>query len=83
MILSFFQMPEEETFCVFVQLMNKYKLRELYKPSMAQLSTCFYQLESLVEVYIYTSFLPNIKSNLISKYLCRSCFQNFIFTSKL
>ena len=47
-------MPEEETFCVFVQLMNKHKLRELYKPSMAKLSTCFYQLENLVEVYCHT-----------------------------
>ena len=35
---------------MFIRLMNEYKLREMYKPSMADLSLCFYQLESLVEV---------------------------------
>ncbi len=44
------QMPEEEAFCVLVQLMQFYKMRELYKPSMADLSLCFYQLDKLVEV---------------------------------
>ena len=43
-------MPEEEAFCVLVKLMQNYKLRELFKPSMADLSLCFYQLEKLVEV---------------------------------
>ncbi len=44
------QMPEEEAFCVLVQLMHSYKMRELYKPSMADLSLCFYQLDKLIEV---------------------------------
>lgn len=44
------QMPEEEAFCVLVQLMSKYKMREVYKPSMADLSLCFYQLEKVIEV---------------------------------
>lgn len=43
-------MPEEEAFCVFVHMMNHYRLRELYKPTMADLSVRFYQLENLVEV---------------------------------
>lgn len=43
-------MPEEEAFCVFVHLMEQYKLREIYKPSMADLSVRFYQLQNLVEV---------------------------------
>ena len=43
-------MPEEEAFCVLVQLMNSYKMRDVYKPSMADLSLCFYQLEKLIEV---------------------------------
>lgn len=43
-------MPEEEAFCVMVKLMNAYKLRDLYKPSMADLRLCFYQLEKLIEV---------------------------------
>jgi len=32
-----------------VKLMQNYKLRELFKPSMADLGLCFYQLEKLVE----------------------------------
>ena len=44
-------MPEEEAFCVLVQLMHSFKLRDLYKPSMADLSLCFYQLDKLVEVW--------------------------------
>ena len=43
-------MPEEDAFCVFVRLMYDYKLRDLFKPSMADLGLCFYQLERLVEV---------------------------------
>jgi hypothetical protein len=43
-------MPEEDAFCVFVHLMDQYKLREIYKPTMADLSIRFYQLSSLVEV---------------------------------
>ena len=43
-------MPEEEAFCVMVSLMTKYQLRDLYKPSMTDLSLCFYQLEKLIEV---------------------------------
>ena len=46
-------MPEEDAFCVFVRLMYDYKLRDLFKPSMADLSLCFYQLERLVEVCMY------------------------------
>ena len=43
-------MPEEETFCVLVSLMNNYQLRKLFLPDMADLSCCFYQLEKLIEV---------------------------------
>ena len=43
-------MPEEDAFCVFVRLMYDYKLRDLFKPSMADLGLCFFQLEKLVEV---------------------------------
>ena len=43
-------MPEEDTFCVFVKLMEDYGMRELYKPNMSELGLCIYQLENLVEV---------------------------------
>ena len=49
-ILPTIQMPEEETFCVLVRLMTTHKLREMYKPSMTDLSICFYQLDKLIEV---------------------------------
>lgn len=44
------QMPEEEAFCVFVRLMQEYRLRELFKPSMAELGLCIYQFEYLLQV---------------------------------
>ncbi|KAI6173433.1 Ecotropic viral integration site 5-like protein [Aphelenchoides besseyi] len=43
------QMPEEEAFAVFVKLMENYRLRELYKPSMAELGLCIFQLECLIQ----------------------------------
>ncbi|KQK84237.1 hypothetical protein AAES_50343 [Amazona aestiva] len=44
------QMPEEEAFCVFVRLMQEYRLRELFKPSMAELGLCIFQFEALLQV---------------------------------
>ena len=52
------QMPEEEAFAVFVALMQDYRLRELFKPSMAELGLCMYQLECLLQV----SALQNYQS---------------------
>ena len=43
-------MPEEEAFCVLVKLMQDYRLRELFKPSMAELGLCMYQLECMIQV---------------------------------
>ncbi|XP_078285569.1 EVI5-like protein isoform X3 [Rhinoraja longicauda] len=47
--LLLMQMPEEEAFCVFVRLMQEYRLRELFKPSMAELGLCIYQFEYLMQ----------------------------------
>ncbi|KAM9797003.1 ecotropic viral integration site 5 protein homolog isoform 5-T5 [Syngnathus typhle] len=47
--LLLMQMPEEEAFCVFVKLMLDYRLRELFKPSMAELGLCMYQFESMIQ----------------------------------
>lgn len=43
-------MPEEEAFAVVVKLMQEYRLREIFKPSMAELGLVLYQLKHLVEV---------------------------------
>uniref|UniRef100_A0A7N8X2X8 Ecotropic viral integration site 5b n=1 Tax=Mastacembelus armatus TaxID=205130 RepID=A0A7N8X2X8_9TELE len=48
--LLLMQMPEEEAFCVFVKLMQDYRLRELFKPSMAELGLCMYQFECMIQV---------------------------------
>uniref|UniRef100_A0A8C8E1T1 Ecotropic viral integration site 5b n=1 Tax=Oryzias sinensis TaxID=183150 RepID=A0A8C8E1T1_9TELE len=47
--LLLMQMPEEEAFCVFFKLMQEYRLRELFKPSMAELGLCMYQFESMIQ----------------------------------
>ncbi|XP_066548312.1 ecotropic viral integration site 5 protein homolog isoform X1 [Amia ocellicauda] len=47
--LLLMQMPEEEAFCVFVKLMQDYRLRELFKPTMAELGLCMYQFESMIQ----------------------------------
>ena len=45
-------MPEEEAFCVFVKLMQEYRMREMFKPSMAELGLCIFQLENLIQEHI-------------------------------
>lgn len=46
-------MPEEDAFAVFVKLMKDYCMRDMFKPSMAELGLCMYQLENLVQVIYY------------------------------
>ncbi|GAB1599351.1 EVI5-like protein isoform X1 [Argonauta hians] len=53
--LLLMQMPEEEAFAVLVTLMQEYRLRELFKPSMAELGLCMYQLECMIQ-----ELLPNL-----------------------
>ncbi|CAL8309497.1 unnamed protein product [Lota lota] len=50
--LLLMQMPEEEAFCVFVKLMQDYRLRELFKPTMAELGLCMYQFESMIQEHL-------------------------------
>uniref|UniRef100_A0A8I3NM25 Ecotropic viral integration site 5 n=1 Tax=Canis lupus familiaris TaxID=9615 RepID=A0A8I3NM25_CANLF len=61
-IYSFFEvnsqeMPEEEAFCVFVKLMQDYRLRELFKPSMAELGLCMYQFECMIQEHLPELFV--------------------------
>ncbi|KAF2190805.1 RabGAP/TBC [Zopfia rhizophila CBS 207.26] len=44
-----FNMPEEEAFCLFVKLMNKYGLRDLFVQDMPGLHLHLYQFERLLE----------------------------------
>jgi len=50
--LLLMQMPEEEAFAVFVKLMQDYRMRDMFKPTMAELGLCMYQLENLVQELI-------------------------------
>ncbi|XP_049809443.1 ecotropic viral integration site 5 ortholog isoform X1 [Schistocerca nitens] len=50
--LLLMQMPEEEAFAVLVKLMQEYKMRDMFKPTMAELGLCMYQLENLVQELI-------------------------------
>nr|XP_020015138.1 ecotropic viral integration site 5 protein homolog isoform X2 [Castor canadensis] len=54
--LLLMQMPEEEAFCVFVKLMQDYRLRELFKPSMAELGLCMYQFECMIQLVCHLCF---------------------------
>ena len=49
-------MPEEEAFAVLVQLMQEYRLREFFKPSMAELGLCMFQLECMIQVLAALAF---------------------------
>ncbi|XP_066260329.1 ecotropic viral integration site 5 ortholog isoform X5 [Euwallacea similis] len=46
--LLLMQMPEEEAFAVLVKIMQDYRMRDMFKPSMAELGVCMFQLENLV-----------------------------------
>lgn len=54
--------PEEETFAIFVQIMQQYHLREVFKPNMYYLGLCMYQLECFVE-----DLLPDLHSHFITQ----------------
>ena len=60
-----FQMPEEDTFTVLVKIMQDYRMREMFKPSMAELGLCMYQLDTLVQEHIpdlYVHFQSQVKT---------------------
>ncbi|KAG7154430.1 Ecotropic viral integration site 5 ortholog-like, partial [Homarus americanus] len=60
--LLLMQMPEEEAFAVLVKLMQDYRMREMFKPSMAELGLCMYQLECLIQEH-----LPDLHAHFTSQ----------------
>ncbi|CAH1180184.1 unnamed protein product [Phaedon cochleariae] len=50
--LLLMQMPEEEAFAVVVKIMEDYRMRDMFKPSMAELGLCMFQLEHLVAEHL-------------------------------
>lgn len=75
-------MPEEEAFCVMVKLMQEYRMREMFKPSMAELGLCMYQLESLVQEHIPDLF-AHFQSQSIHTNLYASSWFLTLFTTSV
>ena len=46
----FVKMPEEQAFCVLVNIMYQYGLRNLFRQGFEELHLRFYQLERLIQV---------------------------------
>lgn len=69
-------MPEEDAFAVFVKIMQCLRLRELYKPNMAEIGLCMYQLEAMIQV---STCLCGFSQNLIVmvKPFCSSLDEQF------
>ena len=75
-------MPEEDAFCVFVKLMQDYRMREIFKPTMAELGLCIFQLESMLQVhhmtmltlYVMSAFfmrkIPDLPPDILNSYMC-------------
>lgn len=55
-------MPEEEAFAVLVKIMQDYRMRDMFKPSMAELGVCMFQLENLV-----VELLPDLNQHFLSQ----------------
>ncbi|KAI0213674.1 Rab-GAP TBC domain-containing protein [Lamellibrachia satsuma] len=72
--LLLMQMPEEETFAVLVKIMMEYRLRELFKPSMAELGLCMFQLECMIQEQ-----LPDLFNHFQAQDFCVSMFASSWF----
>lgn len=68
-------MPEEQAFAVFVKLMETFRLRELYKPSMTELGLCMFQLECLVQEHMSDLYQHFNNMGFDTRYYCAR-FQN-------
>ncbi|XP_041370278.1 ecotropic viral integration site 5 ortholog-like isoform X2 [Gigantopelta aegis] len=72
--LLLMEMPEEEAFAVLVRLMQDYRLRELFKPSMAELGLCMYKLECLIQ-----ELLPDLHQHFQTQYFHTSMYASSWF----
>ncbi|XP_032884835.1 ecotropic viral integration site 5 protein homolog isoform X2 [Amblyraja radiata] len=79
--LLLMQMPEEEAFCVFVKLMQDYRLRELFKPSMAELGLCMYQFEWMIQEQLPELYVHFQSQNFHTSMYSSSWFLTIFLTS--
>ena len=75
-------MPEEDTFAVLVRIMKNYRMREMFKPSMAELGLCMYQLDMLVQEHI-PDLSAHFQSQAIHTNLYASSWFLTLFTTAL
>jgi hypothetical protein len=75
-------MPEEESFAVLVRIMTDYRMREMFKPSMAELGLCMYQLDTLVQEHIPELYV-HFQSQAIHTNLYASSWFLTLFTTSL
>lgn len=80
--LLLMEMPEEDTFTVLVKIMQDYRMREMFKPSMAELGLCMYQLDTLVQEHIPDLYV-HFQSQAIHTNLYASSWFLTLFTTSL
>ncbi|KAL0852037.1 hypothetical protein ABMA28_000297 [Loxostege sticticalis] len=72
--LLLMQMPEEEAFAVLVKIMQQHRMRDMFKPSMAELGLCMFQLEKLVQ-----ELLPDLHAHFTSQSFSTSIYASSWF----
>jgi len=80
--LLLMQMPEEESFAVIIKIMQDYRMREMFKPSMAELGLCMYQLDTLVQEHLPDLYV-HFQSQSIHTNLYASSWFLTLFTTSL
>jgi len=80
--LLLLQLDEEESFLLLCKIMQEYRMREIYKPTMAELGLCIYQLECLVQEQLPELYVHFQTQNFYTSMYSSSWFLT-LFTSNL
>lgn len=80
--LLLLQLDEDESFLLLCKIMQDYRMREIYKPTMAELGLCIYQLECLVQELLPELYVHFETQNFYTSMYSSSWFLT-LFTSNL
>lgn len=80
--LLLLQLDEDESFLLLCKIMQEYRMREIYKPTMAELGLCIYQLECLVQELLPELYVHFQTQNFYTSMYSSSWFLT-LFTSNL
>ncbi|XP_073704687.1 ecotropic viral integration site 5 protein homolog [Garra rufa] len=72
------QIAEEEAFYIFVRLMKDFRMRDLYRSNMVELSCCIYQFEAMIKDH-----LPELHSHFQTQGFHTSMFSSSWFLNIL